>query len=153
MAVNGYYLIRDEYNNNEAIIENRKLRGFEVTPKNQIKYEGVQVNQMTVIKPAFIEKVLKRKIKRRLDAYLQYIIQLLDNADSENGNTSVQIALNDLDRYKSIIRNKYRIYLDEKYVNLLLKKIALLERELKIKNYYYEQELEQKEEKSKGRGR
>ena len=133
MAVNGYYLVRNEYNNNDAIIDNRKLRGFQVTPKNQVKYDGVQVNHMTVIKPAFIEKVLKRKIKRRLDLYLQYIIRLLDDTENNSGgNDGIRIALNDLDRYKSIIRNKYRMYLDEKYVDLLLKKIALLERELKI---------------------
>ena len=152
MAVNGYYLVRNEYNNNDAIIDNRKLRGFQVTPKNQVKYDGVQVNHMTVIKPAFIEKVLKRKIKRRLDLYLQYIIRLLDDTENNSGgNDGIRIALNDLDRYKSIIRNKYRMYLDEKYVDLLLKKIALLERELKIKNYYYEQELEETEKKTIGR--
>ncbi len=154
MAVNGYYLVRNEYNNNDAIIDNRKLRGFQVTPKNQVKYDGVQVNHMTVIKPAFIEKVLKRKIKRRLDLYLQYIIRLLDDTENNSGgNDGIRIALNDLDRYKSIIRNKYRMYLDEKYVDLLLKKIALLERELKIKNYYYEQELEETEKKTIGRSR
>ena len=154
MAVNGYYLVRNEYNNNDAIIDNRKLRGFQVTPKNQVKYDGVQVNHMTVIKPAFIEKVLKRKIKRRLDLYLQYIIRLLDDTENNSGgNDGIRIALNDLDRYKSIIRNKYRMYLDEKYVDLLLKKIALLERELKIKNYYYEQELEESEIKTIGRSR
>ncbi len=154
MAVNGYYLVRNEYNNHDAIIDNRKLRGFQVTPKNQVKYDGVQVNHMTVIKPAFIEKVLKRKIKRRLDLYLQYIIRLLDDTENHSGgNDGIRIALNDLDRYKSIIRNKYRMYLDEKYIELLLKKIVLLERELKIKNYYYEQELEESDKKVIGRNR
>ena len=151
MALNGYYLEKEKYNNHEAVIDNHKLHGFQVTPKNKVKYDGIIVNQMTVIKPSFIEKVIKKKIKRRLDAYLQYIIHIMDHPEEDGSGT--RIALNDLERYKNIIKNKYRIYLEEKYVELLLKKIALLERELKIKNYYYEQELQEQEEKSKGRSR
>ena len=53
-------------------------------------------------------------------------------------------------RYRQLIKNKYRIYLEEKYYSLLLKKIALLEQELKNKiiklrlQYNYEDEITEK---------
>lgn len=146
MASHGYYLEK-KGSTHEAMIDKRKLRGFQVTPKNKVPYEGIKVNQMTVIQPSLIEKVLKRKIKNRLDSYLQYIIHLMEG-DDEDGE-GIRIALDDLERYKGIIRHKYYLYLDQKYIDLLLKKIALLERELKMKNYYYEEELEN----TKGRSR
>ena len=124
------YCIKKETNAYEVKFQNKKWHGFQVTPKNRIPYEGIQVNQMTVIKPMFIEKVIKKKIKRRLDYYMQYIIHLLETDDEGNG---IDIALNDLERLKVMIRNKYQLYLEEKYVELLMKKIELLERELKIK--------------------
>ena len=49
--------------------------------------------------------------------------------------------------------NKYRVYLDKRYTELLLKKIALYERELRMKQAYlmaYPEEIEyEKEERSR----
>ena len=100
---------------------------------------------MVIIKPSMIEKVLKRKIKKKLDLYLKLIIKFIESEDSESGD-SIREALNDLTRYKSIIKNKYLKYLDEKYLKLLIKKIAILEYELNNKlilcqNNVYEEEL------------
>lgn len=153
MAKERYYLEKKN-NNCKATLLERNMNGFRVNPKNQIPYEGIQVNQMTVIKPSFIEKVVKKKIKRRLDSYMQYMIMVLEKSSDEEDGAGIDIALNDLERLKRMIKNKYQMYLEEKYVALLMKKIALLERELKIKKYYFEQlDLEKEETKSKGRGR
>lgn len=151
MATNRYCL-KKEPNIYEVKMENEKLHGFQVTPKNQIHYKGIKVNQMTVIKPSFIEKVIKKKIKRRLDSYMQYIIYLLEEANDDDSNKGINIALNDLERLKVMIRNKYQQFLEEKYVELLMKKIDLLERELKIKKYYFDHS-ELEEEKTRGRSR
>ena len=59
------------------------------------------------------------------------------------------MAMNDLTRYKSIIKRKYRKYLEQRYVELLLKKIDLIEYELRMKYYSYEKE--EVEEKGKSR--
>ena len=93
-----------------------------------------------------IEKVLRKKIKRKLDLYLKLIIKFIESNDSEDGDALME-ALNDLTRYKNIINYKYKKYLDEKYLNILLKKIALLEYELNSrlinykKLYDYEEEM------------
>lgn len=127
-------------------IEKQCLDGFHVTPKNKIPYDGIMVNEMTVIQPSFIEKVVKKKIKRKLDSYMQYILFILEDSDNDGG---IEVALNDLERLKATIRNKYKKYLDQKYLELLMKKIKLLERELKIKQYYFEQETLEEEEVKK----
>ena len=58
-----------------------KMTGFKVTPQNNVEYPGIEVNSMLVIKNAFIEKLLKKKTKRKLDYYLQYIISIIENDD------------------------------------------------------------------------
>ncbi len=90
------------------------LDGFRVTPKNEVPYEGVTVQRMTVMNPSFIEKVIKKKIKRKLDSYMQYIIKILESDNDDE--TGIDVALNDLERLKATIKHKYRIYLDKKYV-------------------------------------
>lgn len=135
-------------------VDIKKNNGYKVTPKNKVKY-GVAVNEMFIINPSLIEKLLRRKIGAKLDNYLQYIITVLDDEESDAGKIST--VLSDLNRYKEIVKNNYRQYLNEKYIELLLKKIELLEYELKrklmqlnaynysrLQNLYDEQEVEER---------
>lgn len=131
MKTNRYSIAVDKYNDATAYLDHDLLNGLMFTPKNGIKYDGITVNKAMIIKPSFIEKVLKKKNKRKLELYLQYVITLLDNDDADG--EAIGSALSDLDRYRSIIKNNYRKYLDDKYIELLLKKIALIEHELKLK--------------------
>ena len=143
-----HYFVNKKSNNNEIIyLDYNKLKGFDFSPKNKIKYDGIVVNKMVIIKPSMIEKVLKRKIKNKLDLYLKLIVRFIESEDSDSGE-SIREALNDLTRYKGIIAHKYRKYLDEKYLRLLLKKIVILEYELNsklmtINEYSYQDEYEE----------
>ena len=139
-----YYVCRKGKDKQIVYLDYDKLKGFGFSPKNNVKYDGIIVNKMVVIKPSMIEKVLRRKIKRKLDLYLKLIIKFIESNDGDTGD-ALREALNDLTRYKNIIDYKYRKYLDEKYLNILLKKITLLEYELNsklisINNYAYEEE-------------
>lgn len=146
-----YTIEKNKFDNKTVQLDSSKMDGFKVTPKNEITYDGVAVNSLLLMKPSFIEKVLKKKNQRKLEYYLQYMIALTES-DDENPST-ISEALNDLNHYKDIIEYRYRKYLDDKYIDLLLKKVNLLERELKAKliytqmNYAYAYE---EEELSKG---
>lgn len=120
----------------------RKTTGFKVTPKNKINYDGVEVNKLLILKKLFISNLLKKKIKRKLNLYLDLIIDITDCEDSSNASDSFRESLNELSRFKDIVKFKYKKYLDAKYIKLLLKKIELMEYELKEKyvDSYYENE-------------
>ena len=45
--------------------------------------------------------------------------------------------MNDITRYKDIVMHKYRVYLEQKYYELFMKKLSLLEYELKMKILHY----------------
>ena len=140
-----YYVCKKGDDRQILYLDYDKLKGFGFQPRNNVQYDGIIVNKMIIIKPSMIEKVLRKKIKRKLDLYLKLIIKFIENDDGSSGDTFRE-ALNDLSRYKNIIEYKYRKYLDEKYLKLLIKKIALLEYELNSKlqiynDYVYEEEL------------
>ena len=150
-----YYVCKKGDDRQIIYLDYDKLKGFGFQPKNNVKYDGIVVNKMVIIKPSMIEKVLRRKIKRKLDLYLKLIIKFIESDDASSGDT-LREALNDLTRYKNIIEYKYRKYLDEKYLKILLKKIALLEYELNSKyinleQYQYDNQYE--EEKTSHRRR
>ncbi len=123
-----YLISKEKYNGEIVYLNCEDLKGYKINPKNNYSYDGIKVNEMIIIKPSLIEKIIKRKVKNKLDYYLKLIIDNLDGNDSDD---DTRIALDDLQRYKKIINDKYSIYLDEKYMVLLNKKINVFERELK----------------------
>lgn len=130
-----------------------KVNGYKVKPRNNVSYEGVKVNQMVIIKPSFIDKVLKRKTKKKLELYLEFLISLLDEEGTNTDPGRLGIVLNDLTRYKSIINNNYRVYLDKLYYELLMKKIDVIENELKMRLMYASMTHEQTKEEKIGKSR
>lgn len=129
MKTKSYTVIKTNYDGEITLKNYKEIEGYKVSPKNSFPYKGIAVESMFLIKPSFIEKIIKKKIKRKLEFYLNYLINLNDNDDG----TSSRIALDELTRYKEAIEYKYRKFLDDKYFNLLNKKISLLEHELKSK--------------------
>ena len=148
MKKKNYLLVKDNIERKVARIDYAKLDGFKFNPKNQVDYDGIIVNEMVLMNPSFIENVLKRKTKKKLELYLRFIISLIDN-DSNTSSDDLREALNGLVRYKGIVENKYRKYLDERYLNSLLKKIDLLEQELKMKIIYYKEPVYEEDKKTR----
>ena len=154
MDTNYKLVTKNKYKNKKINLGLKNEKGYKIKPKNKVKYDGVVVNEMMIIKPSLIEKLLKKKISVKLDYYLQYIINVLDDETSDSGR--INAVLSDLNRYREIVMNNYRQYLTDKYMELLLKKIELLEYELKKKlmmleayNYSNYEEYEEVEEKSR----
>lgn len=136
------YKINKSNEKTKASIDTTQIHGFKVKPLNNVNYDGVKVNKLLIIKPSFVEKVLKRKTKRKLEMYLEFIINILESEDGTDS-SKINIALNDLTRYKSIIKNNYRIYLDKNYYEKMMKKIGIIEKELKIRKMYLDMSYEE----------
>ena len=106
------------------------ISGFYFKPRNKVKYEGIEVSEITVLKPELIENILKRKTKIKLNAYLSYLLTIMED-DTDSG--EVALMLDDAKRYKAIILNKYSKYLNPSYIKELLFRVRFIEEELKTK--------------------
>ena len=127
-----YYICNKD--NNEIVygyIDYSHLHGFKIKPGNNVPYEGVEVGRLVLVKPSLIENVLKRKIKHKLDAYLTFLFTVIDDEDEDPD--ALELVIDDVTRYKNIIMNKYSKFLDKKYIKSLLKKVGMVELELKEK--------------------
>ena len=107
------------------------ISGYHIKPRNKMDYDGIVVKSMTILNNELVEQLLKKKIKKKLDSYLQFLISVLDEEDTDPGH--LMFALNDLERYRRTIMNNYRIYLDKKFLKILMDKLDLIEQELKSK--------------------
>ncbi len=148
MASEQYILIKTKKTEDIIYIDYKNMAGFKVKPKNVKKYGVVDVNEMIIIKPAFIDRVLKRKAGKKLENYINYLIEVLDDDDADGAKLAQ--TLNDIVRYRTTINNTYRKYLDSKYLEILLRKLNLIEEKLNDKmQLFYQRMQKQIEEKIK----
>ena len=124
-----YFMTKCNYKQ-DSIYFKCNFDGYKVSPKNNISYDGITISEMIIIKPSLIEKIIKRKIKYKLDLFLTLI------TDNEGSDDDTRKALDDLQRYKKFVNKKYKGFLDKKYMTLLMKKINVMEKELKQQIVY-----------------
>ena len=141
-----FILIKSHAVKDNVYIDYKNMAGFKVKPKNGKKYGGVNVNEMLIIKPDFIDLILKRKIGKKLENYINYLIEVLEDDDADGAKLAQ--TLNDIERYRTTINNTYRKYLNERYLEILLRKLKLVEENLNEKmQLFYQKMQRQIEEK------
>ncbi len=146
MKSENFVLMKSHQIKDNVYIDYKNMAGFKVKPKNGKKYGGVDVNEMVIIKPDFIDLILKRKIGKKLENYLNYLIEILDDDDADGAKLAQ--TLNDIERYRTTINNTYKQYLDERYLKILLRKLKIVEEQLNEKmQIFYQRMQKQIEEK------
>ncbi len=105
------------------------VEGYEFNPKNNIRYSKIAIKKVIIFNRDFIQMILKKKIQKRLDFYVKSLLLTIEEEDSH----AAPKALEDIDRLRSILYNKYYKFLDESYYQLLVNKIENFYRKLEEK--------------------
>lgn len=134
------YLVVKKKDSKELIyFEYDKLEGYDVTPKkNKPFQDSIQVNKMILINESLIQKMIQKKLNKRFQKLL-CDVNLLFESDDETG-TGLREVLNQLERFKMEVKNKYRKYMEKEELLLLGKKLSILQNEAKLRLYYLENE-------------
>ncbi|MBQ8891943.1 MAG: hypothetical protein IJ068_03655 [Bacilli bacterium] len=146
------YLIIKEKNKKEVMyFEYDKLNGFNMTSKNKnIKLkDAINVNKMVIINPSFIEKLINKKINSKIKKLVDLIGTIYESDDDDPAGSLMQ-ALNEVEKFKREMINKYLNYMTKEQINLLEKKIGILETEVMTHAYklneqssYYQESYEE----------
>ena len=131
-------------------MEYEKLKGFNVKPKDNLNFEDmINVNEMIIINPSLIEKLIDKKCKRTLEKILTFM-SVVGEGDDEDG--SCDLILDEVERFKTLVMNKYKDYMEEEKFKVLLKKIEIIEKEIKLrKSVRVQDELIEQNKKNKPR--
>ncbi len=128
-----------------------KISGYNIKPNPKLKFQdAINVNKMILINPSLIEKMVDKKVKRKFD-YLINLLSVVYENDDDTGE-GLRLALNEAEKFRMELCNKYKQYIKEEKYDLLLKKIAILEDELYLRIQYMinrSMELEYEEENVK----
>lgn len=144
-----FVVTKDEQTQTITYKEYDSLKGYDFKPKNKLSKEDIiNVDEMVIINPSLIEKLISKKCKKTLERILKLISFIYD--DDETGEESVTIALNEIAKFKELLDTKYKEYMKEKEYKLMLKKLEILENEVKLRKLYLNSK-ENSEKKNKGR--
>ena len=132
------YLVVKEKNKKEVMyFEYDKLNGFNMTSKNKnIKLkDAINVNKMVIINPSFIEKVINKRISTKIKKLIDLISSIYESDDDDPAGSLMQ-ALNEVEKFKREMINKYLNYMTKEQIELLEKKVEILETE--VMNHAYQ---------------
>lgn len=148
------YLIKKDDTTNAIVCMEYDLVGYKFSPKKTGK-AYLDVKEVTVVNPDLIENILTLKFEKRFKRLLAMAIHVQQDDEATEEDTT--IVLGEVELVREILLNKYQNYLKKSKEETFLKKLRIIENEMRIKQLYIKEmnqvnELEV-EEPVKGRGR
>ena len=157
MSINQRFLIVKEKNSKEIkYFDYDKLDGYNLRAKDNAHFnDAIDISRMIIINPTFIEKIATKKLNAKFDKLINMMSYVCDMEEEDETGESYRIVLNEANKLKMELFNKYKKHIAEAKLELMQKKIEILEGELKLRLDALYNSLEEKEklEQSKGRGR
>ena len=143
----------DKDNKYQTVVQIRDLDGYDFRPRNKVNQ--INVSKVTIIDNLMIDKILTVKFDRTFKKLIALAMRVLNDDDASDDD--VRIVLDEEKLIKEILQNRYAKYIRHEKELLFLKKLKVIENEMRMKQKaikkkaIYLEELER--EKSKGRGR
>ena len=135
MATKRYIISQVDVNKATTSIDLMKGQSLVFKPKNKVPNKGIKVKRVFMIDPKFTEVIVKKKMDRQLDKFLEYIVTV---SDDEDDGDRAYLVMDEIEKYRRFLMAKYQTYLSPKYFSKALKKLDALVLELQSKIDYYE---------------
>ena len=145
---NKKYKNKNKLNNKTELVE---LEGFMMGSKNKVyKIDGNDVKDIRVVDTKLASALVSKQVSKKYEKLINYLTELLVD-DDDSGDTYREV-LNQIEKFRQEIKNKYRKYLKEKELEKMSKKLVVLQKETnkrlcEIQNYVYNYENENRRSK------
>lgn len=126
------YIIDKDNPNEKLLYYNVDVVGLSVTPNKSVPGYKITAKKLTLVDPDLREAYIKQKINKKIDRVIKFMIKILNDEDTSDEDAG--IVLDEINKLKGIIINKYKEYMIGSEYKSLLTKLILIEEEFK-KNY------------------
>ena len=148
------YSVDSKKKNKNKLIDKTEiieLEGFMMGSKNKtFKIEGNEVRDIKVIDTKLASGLVNKQVLKKYQKLIEYLTELLVS-DDDSGDTYRE-ALNQIEKFRQEIKNKYRKYLKQKELETMSNKLVILQKEatkrlFEIQNNVYNYENENRRSK------
>ena len=146
------YLINKNHHD-ESVVSIKELDGYVFRPRTT-KDNYIKVNQVTIVDRVMIDKILTMKFEKSFKKVVALALSVINNEDADDGDAT--IVLGEVELVREILLNRYQKFLSYEKEQLFLKKLRLIENELRMKQVSIKRKaqiMEMQEEKTRSRGR
>lgn len=131
------------------------IQGFHY-PIKKNKSGSLKIKELIIVSPDITTNLICYNFNKKYQKIVECLFNNSDfNEDSDNTETNLMLALDEVARLRTIIINKYQRFLKKQEAEELLKRLKVLENELRVKIIDFklikEQERTNKEERGKSR--
>ena len=139
----------------DSVVSIKELDGYTFKPK-QGKGNYIKVNEVKIVDKVMIEKILSIKFDRAFKQLVALALRVIN--DEEADDDTAMLVVDEVELVRQILLERYHKYISKEKEQLFLKKLRIIENEIRVKQIKIKQkaiylEQQQQEEKSRGRGR
>ncbi len=146
------YLINKRHHD-ESILSMNDVEGYVFKPKTKSD-SYIKVKEVKIVDPKMIDKILTMKFDKLFKQVVAMALTVINDDDATDDDA--EIVLDEVELVREILLNRYQKFLNYEKEQLFLKKLRLIENEMRVKQVKIKQKalyLEQMEEKTIGRSR
>lgn len=143
------YVIDKNNNDLKLIYYNVNMVGLNVSPINEVPGLTIKAKKVILIDPELRKVYIRKRINKKIDKIINFMLRILNDEGTTDEDTG--IVLDEINRLKGIIINKYKEYMIESEYKATLTKLILIEEEFKrnynekmymnyMNNNYYEED-------------
>ena len=139
------YSVNSKKKNKNKLVDKTEiieLDGFMMGSKNKVfKIEGNGVKDIKVVDKNLASSLVNKQVFKKYEKLINYLTELL--IDDDGSGDTYREALNQIEKFRQEIKNKYRKYLKQKELETMSKKLVVLQKEankrlFEIQNRVYE---------------
>jgi len=123
------YVIDKNNDDKKLTYYNVSMKGLEVSPINEVPNQKIIAGKVLLIDEYLQDSFIKQRINKKLDKIIKFMMRILNDDDSSEEDTGM--VLDEINRLKGIVVNKYRHYMKDAEYKSLLTKLILIEEEFK----------------------
>ena len=148
------YSVDNKKKNKNKLIDKTEiveLEGFMMGSKNKVyKIDGNEVKDIKVVDKKLASALVNKQVSKKYEKLINYLTEVL--VDDDDSGDTYREALNQIEKFRQEIKNKYRKFLKQKELETMSKKLVILQKEankrlFEIQNNVYKYENENRRSK------
>lgn len=133
-VVSRFLVVKNKDEKDIKYFDYDKLDGYNLTIKKDVHFaDAIDVNRVIIINPSFIDKIATRKVNTKFNKLINMMQIVCEVGDEDESGEGYRIALDEATKLKYELINKYKKFIAEEKLDLMIKKIEILEDELKLR--------------------